>query len=99
MFSNKKVDGRVQPLVLQNYLDKIIKWAKNHEIVVGYKVDGLTVKLVYLDGILIQGSTRGDGEKGDDITEQARFLKDVPHEIPEKNYNRYREMYCQQPPP
>ena len=70
--------------------DRIIKWAKNHEIVVGYKVDGCSIKLVYLDGILIQGSTRGDGEKGDDVTEQARFLKDVPLEIPEKNYCEIR---------
>lgn len=75
-------------------VEKIIKWAKkwakDDKIVVGYKIDGLTVKLIYLDGILIQGSTRGDGERGDDITEQARFLKDVPHEIPEKNYCEIR---------
>jgi DNA ligase (NAD+) len=71
-------------------VENVVKWADSNKIVVGYKVDGLTVKLVFLDGLLVQGSTRGNGELGDDITEQARNLHNVPHEIPEKNYCEIR---------
>ncbi len=80
---------RHDPLLLSaNKLSSVLdiqKWAKKYGIIVGYKIDGLTVKLVYINGKLIQGSTRGNGELGDDITAQAFNLHNVPHEIPELN--------------
>jgi len=42
------------------------------------KVDGVAVELVYQDGVLIQGSTRGDGIRGEDVTENLRTVRTIP---------------------
>lgn len=46
------------------------------------KIDGLSLTLTYVDGLLIKGVTRGDGLIGEDVTENVRFMKDVPAGIP-----------------
>lgn len=42
------------------------------------KMDGLAVELVYRDGIFINGSTRGDGVVGEDVTQNIRTIRTVP---------------------
>ena len=45
------------------------------------KLDGLAVSIIYEDGILIQAATRGDGVVGEEITENVRTIRSLPHQL------------------
>lgn len=48
------------------------------------KYDGLAVELIYEDGTLSQGTTRGDGQTGEDITDNIKTLREVPLKLIEE---------------
>ncbi len=54
----------------------------NPEYVVEPKVDGLSVALEYADGVFVRGATRGDGQVGEDVTENLRTVRSIPLKIP-----------------
>lgn len=45
------------------------------------KFDGTSISLTYIDGKLVRAVTRGDGEKGDDVTENVRRISNIPQEL------------------
>ncbi|MDF0586081.1 NAD-dependent DNA ligase LigA [Tsukamurella sp. 8F] len=53
------------------------------EFLTELKIDGVALNLVYEDGVLVRGATRGDGRTGEDVTLNAKTLRDVPHRLTE----------------
>lgn len=47
------------------------------------KIDGVALALVYENGVLVRGATRGDGRSGEDVTLNARTIEDVPERLTE----------------
>ncbi len=47
------------------------------------KIDGLAISLVYRDGLLDRGATRGNGEVGEDVTHNLRTIGSIPLQIPD----------------
>lgn len=58
---------------LKNFLP-----VETFEYVTELKFDGIAVSLIYRDGVLVQAATRGDGEQGDEITNNLKTIRSVP---------------------
>lgn len=56
---------------------------KDFEICCELKFDGLSISLIYEHGQLVRALTRGDGEKGDDVTANVRTIGSIPLRLPE----------------
>ncbi len=46
------------------------------------KIDGVSISITYVDGIMNRALTRGDGERGDDVTENVKTIRSLPLQIP-----------------
>lgn len=69
---------------LRSFVEKIKKTDANATFTVEYKYDGLTINLTYENGYFTRATTRGNGEKGEDVTAQILTSKSVPLSISEK---------------
>ena len=67
---------------LNAFDERIREVCPNVEYVCELKIDGLAVSLVYADGKLEYGATRGDGTIGEDITHNVKTIKSIPLTIP-----------------
>jgi len=55
---------------------------RQFDLVCEPKIDGLAVALTYVDGLLVTGATRGDGYRGEDITQNLRTIRSIPLSVP-----------------
>lgn len=62
------------------------------EICCEMKYDGTSISLIYEDGKLMRAVTRGDGEKGDDVTDNVKTIKSIPLVLHGSNYPPVFEM-------
>ncbi len=53
------------------------------------KTDGLAVALTYLKGLLVTGATRGDGYRGEDVTQNLRTIRSIPLSVPKEAPPRF----------
>lgn len=64
--------------------EALISFAGAQEILISWKLDGLTVVLTYQNGTLAKAVTRGNGEIGEVITNNAKVFQNIPLQIPYK---------------
>lgn len=60
----------------------LVSFVKGQDWMAMFKLDGLSCRLVYANGNLIQASTRGNGIVGEDITHNANIISNIPKSIP-----------------
>jgi len=73
---------------LSNFDQKVRKEiGDNVKYCVELKIDGVSLSLVYREGVLAEAVTRGDGVKGDNIIENARTIKSIPLKVFDKSFS------------
>ena len=80
------LDNAFAPDDVTEFVERIKRFLKLPEdTAVGFtaepKIDGLSCNILYVNGVLTQAATRGDGRVGEDITENVRTIKDIPHRL------------------
>ena len=66
---------------LAEFLEKILDAEPSATFSVEPKIDGLSVALEYVDGKFLRGATRGDGNVGEDVTENLKTIRSIPMTI------------------
>lgn len=74
------MDNTYSPEELKDFDDRIRRNLKVEKVeyVVELKVDGLSVSLIYENGLFVRGATRGDGIRGDEVTASLKTIKSIP---------------------
>ena len=66
---------------IRDFDSKVKKVIENPEYVCELKIDGLSLSLLYKNGKLVRGATRGDGTVGENITHNVLTVKDIPQDL------------------
>jgi DNA ligase (NAD+) len=79
----QSLDNTYSATELEAFVDRIQKALEGEKLgfVIEPKIDGVAVSVRYEKGRFVQGLTRGDGQKGDDITANLRTIRQLPLEI------------------
>ena len=66
---------------LREFLNKVLETEPGTEFSVEPKIDGLSVALEYVNGLFVRGATRGDGNVGEDVTENLKTIRAIPMKL------------------
>jgi len=81
---------------MKDFVKKINNYLNNQNLNLSFsvepKIDGISASLTYRNGILIRGLSRGDGEVGEDILENLKTIKQIPHTIKAKEVPKIFEV-------
>lgn len=80
--SNSYNIGEIEDFIAR--VDKLLENRKKPSYVLEVKLDGLSISIVYKNGKLVQGITRGDGVVGEDVTENILQIQSIPKHLKEK---------------
>ena len=69
---------------LYSFDERMKKFGDNIKYVIETKIDGLSVALEYKNGEFVKGATRGNGQVGEDITDNLKTIKNIPKTLKEK---------------
>ncbi len=78
------------PEEVRDFVTKIKQILPDAEFSVEAKIDGLSVSLIYENGIFVRGATRGDGETGEDVTQNLKTIYTIPMKL--ENAPKYLEV-------
>ena len=73
-------DKRIKKIILS---ENVKEHSQELEYILELKLDGLSISLIYENGVLIQAVTRGDGQIGEDVTENIMEIKTIPKKLKE----------------
>ena len=71
-------DKRIKKIILS---ENVKEHSKELEYILELKLDGLSISLIYENGVLVQAVTRGDGQVGEDVTENIMEIKTIPKKL------------------
>ena len=81
---------------IKDFTKKINNYLNNININLSFslepKIDGISASLTYVNGVLVRGLSRGDGEVGEDIIENLKTIKQIPHNIRSNNVPKFFEV-------
>ncbi|NLM11428.1 MAG: NAD-dependent DNA ligase LigA [Clostridiaceae bacterium] len=84
LISNLPKEAHEQPMLSLDKTKEIHvlkEWLGNKKGILSWKLDGLTIVLTYSDGVLVKAVTRGNGEIGEVVTNNAKVFKNLPVKI------------------
>lgn len=79
--THKKRMLSISNIYKDNEIDKFFALKKNSSVYLDLKYDGLAISLIYQQGFLIRATTRGDGNIGEDVTENVKTIRNIPLKI------------------
>ena len=81
---------------IKDFDKKINNYLNNKNLISSFslepKIDGISASLTYENGILVRGLSRGDGETGEDILENLKTIKQIPHNIKTNGVPKFLEI-------
>lgn len=96
VFSTDKVEHESKMLSLNKTYDlrELIRWKESYDLISTFKIDGSSCSLVYKDGVIKIGKTRGDGKFGENITNKVLNIPHIPKKTKVKSFEVRGEIFC-----